>query len=131
MVTKGRPRLRVIGDISCDVEGAIECTVKATGPDNPVYVYEVAADRAVSGVAGNGPVIMAVGILPSELPREASTYFSGVLKPYIPAIARADFSGDFDACQLPPPIKRAIIVYRGELTSTYRYLEKHLLAGRK
>ena len=129
MYTKGRPRLRVIGDISCDVEGAIECTVKASGPDNPVYVYEAVADRAVSGVAGNGPVIMAVDILPSELPREASTYFSGVLKPYIPAVARADFSGDFDACQLPPPIKRAIIVYRGELTPTYRYLEKHLLAG--
>ena len=124
--TKGRPRLRVIGDISCDVEGAIECTVKATEPDNPVYVYEPVADRAISGVEGDGPVIMAVDILPSELPRGASTYFSGVLKPYIPAIARADFSRGFDGCRLPPPIKRAVIVYRGELTPTYRYLEKHL-----
>ena len=30
-----KPPLRVIGDISCDVEGGIECTVKATDPGNP------------------------------------------------------------------------------------------------
>lgn len=126
MYGKGRPRLRVIGDISCDVEGAIECTVKATDPGDPVYVYDPVADRTISGVAGNGPVILAVDILPSELPQEASTYFSGMLKPYIPAIARADFSVDLDACRLPAPIKRAVIAYRGELTPAYRYLEKHL-----
>lgn len=74
MYGKGRPRLRVIGDISCDVEGAIECTVKATDPGDPVYVYDPVADRTISGVAGNGPVILAVDILPSELPQEASTY---------------------------------------------------------
>ncbi|MFQ6089815.1 MAG: hypothetical protein ACE5LD_00025, partial [Candidatus Bipolaricaulia bacterium] len=32
---EGRPRLRVIGDISCDIEGAIECTLRATDPGNP------------------------------------------------------------------------------------------------
>ncbi len=126
MYEKGQPRLRVIGDISCDVEGAIECTVKATEPDDPVYVYDPVADRAISGVEGNGPVIMAVDILPSELPREASIYFSGVLKAYIPAIAQADFTGDFDACDLPAPIKRAVIAYRGELTPEYSYLKKYL-----
>lgn len=126
MVAEGQPCLRVIGDISCDVEGAIECTIRATEPDDPVYVYDPVADRATSGVAGNGPVIMAVEILPSELPREASTYFSGVLKAYVPAIARADFSGDFESCPLPAPIKRAVIAYRGKLAPAYRYLENHL-----
>jgi len=126
MYEKGQPRLRVIGDISCDVEGAIECTIKSTDPHNPVYVYNVADDQAIDGVEGNGPVIMAVDILPSELPREASVYFSGVLKEYIPAIAQADFTGDFDACDLPAPIKRAVIAYRGELTPDYSYLKKYL-----
>ena len=126
MYEKSRPRLRVIGDISCDVEGAIECTIKSTDPHNPVYVYNVADDQAIDGVEGNGPVIMAVEILPAELPREASVYFSGVLKEYIPGIAQADFSGDFDTCQLPAPIKRAVIAYRGELTPEYSYLKKYL-----
>lgn len=126
MYEKSQPRLRVIGDISCDVEGAIECTVKSTDPHNPVYVYNVTDDQAIDGVEGNGPVIMAVEILPAELPREASVYFSGVLKAYIPAIAQADFTGDFDACGLPAPIKRAVIVYRGELTPDYSYLRKYL-----
>ena len=120
------PRLKVIGDITCDVEGAIECTVKATEPDNPVYVYDPVADRAIDGIAGNGPVVMAVEILPSELPRESSAYFSGVLKGYVPAIAAADYSGDFASCDLPPEIKRAMIVYRGELTPDYRYIERYL-----
>lgn len=119
-------RLRVIGDVSCDVEGAVECTVEATQPDDPIYVYDPVRDEAIHGVAGNGPVIMAVEILPSELPRESSTYFSGVLKRYIPAIAGADYSGTFAACDLPPEIKRAVIAYRGELTPDYRYLEPYL-----
>jgi alpha-aminoadipic semialdehyde synthase len=120
------PRLRVIGDISCDVKGAIEGTVKCTGLDNPVFVYDPLEDRAIDGVAGRGPVILAVDILPSELPREASEYFSGVLMDYVPAITRADYSVPFEKLALPPEIKRAVIAYQGELTPDYGYLERHL-----
>jgi alpha-aminoadipic semialdehyde synthase len=125
-VRKGRLRLRVIGDISCDVEGAIQCTVKATEPDNPVYVYDPIEGRAVDGVAGNGPVVLAVDILPTELPRDASTYFSGVVKPFIPPLAGADFGRTFEDCELPPPLRRAVIAYRGKLTGDYRYLDRFL-----
>ena len=121
-----KPRLKVIGDISCDVEGAIECTVKVTEPDNPVYVYDPVADCAIDGIEGNGPVVMAVEILPSELPRESSAYFSNVLKAYVPAITKADYTGDFASCELPPEIKRAVIAYRGKLTPAYRYIEQYL-----
>ncbi len=124
--TSKQPHLRVIGDISCDIEGAIEATIKATEPGAPVYVYHPFEDRAISGVGGEGPVILAVDILPSELPREASIYFSGVLMDYVPAIAKADYSVPIQALDLPPEIKRAIIVHQGELTPDYRYLEDHL-----
>ena len=65
---------------------------------------------------------MAVDILPSELPREASSDFSHVLLEFIPALAGADFSASFDDLELPPPIKRAVIAHRGELAPAYRYL---------
>jgi alpha-aminoadipic semialdehyde synthase len=126
LYAQGQPRLRIIGDISCDVEGAIECTVKSTEPGDPVFVYDPASGAVGDGYEGPGVVVMAVDILPSELPREASAYFSGILKPYIPAIARCDYTQPFKACNLPPEIKRAVIAYRGELTPEYRYIREYL-----
>ncbi|MCK6628785.1 MAG: bifunctional lysine ketoglutarate reductase /saccharopine dehydrogenase family protein [Anaerolineae bacterium] len=120
------PKLRVIGDISCDIEGGIEPTIKATEPDAPTFVWEPITDTALDGVAGHGPVIMAVDNLPCELPVEASTSFSEALLPFIPALAACNFSVDFEQCALPPELKRATIVYHGALTPDYRYLEKFL-----
>jgi saccharopine dehydrogenase (NAD+, L-lysine-forming) len=122
----GQPRLRVIGDISCDIEGAIECTVRSTEPDEPVFVYNPFTGEATDGYEGEGPVVMAVDILPSELPRDASVDFSAVLSEFIPAIAKADFSVPFEQLDLPPEIKRAVIAYHGELTPDYRYIEEFL-----
>jgi alpha-aminoadipic semialdehyde synthase len=121
-----RPKLTVIGDISCDVNGSIECTVKATEPGNPVYVYEPATGTAQDGFEGRGPVMMAVDILPAEIPRESSADFSRVLAKFLPEIEKADFSKDFDGLMLPTELKRAVIVYRGELTPDYRYLKAFL-----
>jgi alpha-aminoadipic semialdehyde synthase len=120
------PKLRVIGDISCDIDGATECTVKATEPGNPVYVYDPATGKAVDGVAGNGPVVMPVDNLPCELPLNSSEEFSEALHPFIPGIAAADFSGPLEACDLPAPVKRALILYQGRLTPDYEYMQEYL-----
>ncbi len=122
----GQPRLRVIGDISCDIEGSIECTVRPTDPGSPVYVYEPATGQTRDGVAGQGPVILAIDFLPCELPVDASTYFSRTLRPFLPAVARADLSGRLADSGLPPELQRATIVYNGKLTEPYRYLESKL-----
>jgi alpha-aminoadipic semialdehyde synthase len=100
--------------------------VRATGPEDPVFVYDPETDTARPGFEGRGPVIMAVDILPSELPREASIDFSRVLKVYVPAIAKADFSAPFDRLDLPSEVKGAVILHQGQLTPTYRYLKKSL-----
>jgi len=118
------PRLRVIGDISCDVQGSIECTVKATDPGNPVYVYDVGRHEALDGFAGNGPVVMAVDALPTELPREASQAFSDALVGLIPGLAQADPSVAFNDWQLPEPLKRAVILHRGKFTPRYSYMQE-------
>ncbi|MFQ5805498.1 MAG: bifunctional lysine ketoglutarate reductase /saccharopine dehydrogenase family protein [Phycisphaerae bacterium] len=122
----GRSRLRVIGDITCDINGSIECTVRATEPDDPVYVFEPESGRVQSGVAGDGPVILAVDILPCELPVDASAQFGKLLSPLIPALARANLGGALGESGLPPALQRATIVYKGELTGPYRYLEAEI-----
>jgi alpha-aminoadipic semialdehyde synthase len=121
-----RPRLKVIGDISCDVNGAIECNVKSMDIGNPVFVYDPLNDTAVDGWSGTGPVVLSVDNLPAELPVEASGEFSRALMPFIPEIAKADMSVKFEDCRLSAPVKKAMLVYQGRLTPDYRYLEKFL-----
>ncbi len=120
------PRLRVIGDISCDVRGAVECTLRATDPGDPLYVYEPETGAVREGVRGRGPVVMAVDILPAEIPRESSTDFSRVLSGLLPALAQSDPRGDFAAWRLPPELRRAVIAHRGALTPDYAGLAKFL-----
>ena len=126
---EGRPRLQVIGDISCDIGGSIELTQKAPSPDQPCYVYEAATGRLHDGVAGEGPVVMSVDNLPCELPRESSEHFSAVLRDMVPALATADFGRPFAELDLPPYLKKAVIAHRGELTPPYAYLREVLDRG--
>lgn len=123
------PRLRVIGDISCDTEGSIEATLRSTTPGDPVFLYDPRDGSAVSGVAGRGPVILAVDNLPCEIPKSASGYFGDALSRYLPAFSRCDWTRPLDALDLPDEIRDAIVVHRGELAPAYRYLEKALRAA--
>jgi alpha-aminoadipic semialdehyde synthase len=121
-----KPRLRMIGDISCDVEGAIEATLHITDSGNPIFVYDPATDKAIDGHEGTGPVILAVDNLPCEVARESSTYFSNILKAYVDEIVSADYTVPFEECQLPPEIKKAVIVYQGEFTPDFEYIQEFL-----
>jgi alpha-aminoadipic semialdehyde synthase len=120
------PRLRVIGDITCDIDGSIQANVRSTASDNPVYVYDVKREESVDGVDGRGPVILAVDNLPAELPLDASLFFSQSLRPFAPALAGADYGAPLARSGLPPALQRATIVYRGELTEPFAYLAAHL-----
>ncbi len=120
------PRLRVIGDISCDIEGGVECTITCTNPAEPVFTYNVAEDHAVAGFAGNGPAVVAVDNLPAEISLESSIYFSQTLLPFVPGLVGADFSNGFSRCHLPPPLKRAVILFRGEFTPDYEYMRNFI-----
>ncbi|HPF71301.1 MAG TPA: hypothetical protein PLQ13_11570 [Candidatus Krumholzibacteria bacterium] len=123
---EARPRLQVIGDISCDFEGSIEVTRKAPAPDNPCYVVDPDSGEIRDGVEGRGPVVMSVDNLPCELPREASEHFSKVLRDMVPALAQADFTRDFASLDLPQHLKKAVIAHRGELAPGYTYLREFL-----
>lgn len=126
MFGKGEPRLRAIGDISCDIDGAVEFTAKSTDIDNPTFVYDPVEDSIEDGIGGRGILVMAVDNLPCELPRESSKQFGDSLMEFIPFIAKADFSQPFEEIILPPPIQKAVILHHGKLTPEYEYLKKFL-----
>jgi len=120
------PRLQIIGDISCDLGGSIEFTHRLTEPDKPVFMYNPLTEATVDDYTGKGIMIMAVDNLPCELPRESSTYFSSVLKEFIPSFLAADFSQSLDESGLSSSLKKAVVLYQGALTSPYKYLSKYL-----
>jgi alpha-aminoadipic semialdehyde synthase len=121
-----KPRLRVIGDITCDIDGSVQLTVKETNQENPVYVFEAATGKIKDGVRGRGPVVLSVDKLPTELPFEASLTFGGALLPFVPALARMDYSRPVRMDALPPEFRNALIVRHGALTKPFHYLKKHL-----
>lgn len=123
----GQPqKLKVIGDITCDINGSVEMTVKATSSNDPSYVYEPLTDNIIDGIEGNGPVILAVDKLPAELPRQASKMFGDALLPFVEKLASADYSVDIENLNIPDEFKHAIIAHQGKLTPEFQYLQKYL-----
>ncbi|MEN8222676.1 MAG: hypothetical protein ABFR36_05410, partial [Acidobacteriota bacterium] len=123
------PNLRMIGDISCDIDGSIEITHKVTMPDNPSFTYFGGEDRFEDGISAGGVSVMAVDNLPCEFPRESSEAFSEVLLEFISGISETDFNSEFGSLTLPEPAKRALILHRGELTGDYEYMKSFISEG--
>ncbi|HEY8513138.1 MAG TPA: NAD(P)-dependent oxidoreductase [Cyclobacteriaceae bacterium] len=109
--------IKVIADISCDINGSIPATVRATDIENPVFDYDPRTHQAVAPFSdGRNITVMAVDNLPCELPRSASEDFGDTLmRKIVPAL----FGDDRDRI-----IERATIVKKGELTPEFRYLEE-------
>jgi alpha-aminoadipic semialdehyde synthase len=126
--TESKPRLRILADLSCDLEGSIEATVQVTTPDDPVFVFDPMTGEAKLGMEGRGPLVLAVDNLPCELPRDATEHFSDSLLPFLPRLARADFGAAYEDLVLPTPLYRAVITHQGRLTPPYRHLEEPLRA---
>jgi len=119
-------KLKIIGDISIDINGAIEFTEKSTTPDTPSFIYDPKTDSVKDGVEGEGIVVMGVDNLPCELPRESSHMFSTALFDFVLDIVKTDFTKNLDDSKLPSPIKKAVILYNGKLTPDYKYIDRYL-----
>lgn len=122
----GNARLRILADITCDVGGSIAATVRATTPDDPVYVYEPDSGDVLKGVVGRGPVVLAVDNLPAEFPRDATEHFGDSLFPFLANVARADFDVPFRYLTLPAGVLAGLITHAGELAPGFRHLEHYL-----
>ncbi|HPF34098.1 MAG TPA: hypothetical protein P5571_02735 [Candidatus Krumholzibacteria bacterium] len=120
------PRLQVVGDISIDIEGSVEISLKATRPDEPCYVYDPDTDAGADGVTGRGIVVMGVDNLPCELPREASEHFSSVFKGMVAPLGDCDWSAPYAELDLPPHLKSAVICHGGGLAPQFARLAEPL-----
>jgi len=118
--------LKVIGDITCDINGSIEITRESTMPDKACYTYYAENDSYADRIKDSGITVMAIDNLPCEFPREASTEFSQELKTFVNGIVTADFKADFNEIELPYEIKKAAILYKGRLTGKFDYMNEFL-----
>lgn len=111
--------VKVIADITCDIEGSIPSTKKASTIDDPIYDYNPSDDVVEQALTDEGNItVMAVDNLPCELPRDASESFGEELvNNVLPSLLRSD---DLDI------IKKATISKEGVLTDRYGYLQEYV-----
>lgn len=108
-------RTRIIADVSCDVNGPIPSTLRASTIEDPVYGYDPEDEKESDPWDHRNITVMAVDNLPGELPRDASNDFGRKLidevMPYLLNIKNGDI------------IPRATIARKGKLTEKFLYLE--------
>lgn len=112
-------KLRVVADITCDIEGSIPSTKQPSTIDDPIYDFNPSNDRVESPFADEGNItVMAVDNLPCELPRNASEDFG---KEFLRHILPNLIGEDTDQI-----INRATITENGQLTDRYAYLQDYV-----
>ena len=111
-------KIKVVGDISCDIDGPVASTLRACTIADPNYGYDPVKETEVDFMQPNAIAVMAVDTLPSELPRDASEGFGeSFLKEVIPAF----FNGDKDGI-----LQRAQMTKNGMLTENFKYLQGYV-----
>ena len=111
-------KIKVVADVSCDVNGPIACTLRSSTIAEPLYGYFPNEDKEVEVFHPAAIVVMAVDNLPCELPKDASEGFGEmVFEHVIPAF----FNNDKDGI-----LQRAKITENGKLTPRFSYLQDYV-----
>jgi alanine dehydrogenase len=111
-------KIKIVADISCDVNGPIACTLRSSTIAEPLYGYLPSENKEVDVFHPAAIVVMAVDNLPCELPKDASEGFGEMFSEHvIPAF----FNGDKDGI-----LKRAKMTENGKLTERFSYLQDYV-----
>ena len=87
---KDLQNLKIVGDITCDINGSVPTTIRSTTIEEPNYWIERYTLKEIDE-NNDGIAVMAVDNLPSELPRDSSTEFSeGIIKEVLPFLLKED-----------------------------------------
>ena len=112
-------RISIIADISCDVNGPIPSTIRATTISDPFYSFNPFLETEESAFSKQSNItVMSIDNLPGELPRDASLDFGKMLM--------SNVLHDLLTETASPMIERATILKDGKLTSRYNYLNYYL-----
>lgn len=112
-------RLKVIADISCDIEVPIPTTIRASKIADPIYGYDRFEDRECDFNDSSAVAVMAVDNLPCELPKDASKDFGREL---IDKVFKLLIEGDEDDIIL----RATETNFEGELSKKYSYLQSYV-----
>jgi len=111
-------KIKVVGDVSCDINGPISCTLRSSTIAEPLYGYLPSEHKEVDVFHPAAVVVMAVDNLPCELPKDASEGFGAMfLEHVIPAF----FNDDKDGI-----LARAKMTENGKLTPRFSYLQEYV-----
>ena len=112
-------RINLVADVSCDVNGPIACTIRASTIANPFYGYDPNLEQETEFDAPGAITVMAVDNLPCELPNDASKGFGDM---FLEHVMPAFFNGDKDGI-----LKRSqVTTSDGELTPKFSYLQRYV-----
>lgn len=116
---RGDFKIKVIADITCDINGSIPSTKKASTIVDPLYDYDPDTDAVMPPLSDPAFVtVMAIDNLPCEVPRSASEEFGrDLLDKILPQLIIEDKE---------EVIQRATIARDGSLTENFRYLEDYV-----
>lgn len=107
-------KINVIADITCDINGSIPTTIRASSIADPFYGYDPKTGNETDAFNKDAVTVMAIDNLPCELPRDASKYFGNEL---INKVMHLYLDGDpFKV------IERGTILRYGKLTPPFEYL---------
>jgi len=111
-------KVKVVADISCDIDGPVACTLRPSTIENPLYGYHAATEQECTFDHPEGITVLAVDNLPCELPRDASEGFGRELMEHvIPLLLLGDADGILDAA--------SETTLEGELNAPYAYLKDY------
>jgi alanine dehydrogenase len=108
-------KIKVVGDVSCDINGPIACTLRSSTIAEPFYGYLPSEHKEVDVFHPAAVVVMAVDNLPCELPKDASEGFGAM---FMEHVIPAFFNDDKDGV-----LARAKMTEKGKLTPRFSYLQ--------
>ena len=111
-------KIKIVADISCDVNGPIACTIKASTIADPLFGYLPSENKEVNYMHPGAIVVMSVDNLPCELPKDASEGFG---KMFMLHVVPAFFNNDKDEI-----LARAKMTENGKLTERFKYLQNYV-----
>ena len=118
MLVSAKNKIQVVADISCDVDGPIACTIKASTIADPFFGYLAGENKEVPFTHPGSIMVMSVDNLPCELPKDASEGFGEM---FMQHVIPAFFNDDKDGI-----LQRAKMTENGQLTERFKYLQDYV-----